>query len=385
MKKVLITIMAIIVSYTVSVGAAQPNTFEWAEEAVNYCTQNAILEGMGDGNLVLGDLITNEQTAKLLAVTFLDSVEKTEENESNEDDEDTYGIDPQRWSYKYIKDFNGCAKMQIDKENLTSFTTREEFVSSLVLISGLKESNMRNKKILAENFADADKVSEQYSNLLCIATERGYMHGSDGFINPTDNITRAEACTFIYRVIRATKMGETLELGVKPSSTPLISEPSISMEQAIQWAKNMGADERFINVAPYYWEYGKQTGINPAILYAQAAKETAYGNYGGKVVPEQNNWAGIKIADATGDTTYDHESFETPKDGVRGHFNHISAYLGLTPIGEPHNRYYSVAKLSWAGTVKTLEELGGKWCPDLYYGYSILHDYIEPMMNTEVE
>ena len=26
-----------------------------------------------------------------------------------------------------------------------------------------------------------------------------------------------------------------------------------------------------------------------------------------------------------------------------------------------------------------LEELGGKWCPDLYYGFSILHRYIEKM------
>ena len=70
-------------------------------------------------------------------------------------------------------------------------------------------------------------------------------------------------------------------------------------------------------------------------------------------------------------------------DGVRAHFNHMSAYIGIDPIGEPHARYKIVSKLDWAGTLKTLEQLGGKWCPDLYYGYSVLHHCLEPMMKTE--
>ena len=65
---------------------------------------------------------------------------------------------------------------------------------------------------------------------------------------------------------------------------------------------------------------------------------------------------------------------------MRGHFNHMSAYVGIAPVGEVHGRYNSVSKMSWAGSVKTLEQLGGKWCPDLYYGFSILHNYLEPMM-----
>ena len=97
------------------------------------------------------------------------------------------------------------------------------------------------------------------------------------------------------------------------------------------------------------------------------------------VKPEDNNWAGIKPRYENGDQ---HEVFATPDDGVRAHFNHVAAYIGLAPYGEPHGRYYTVKSLSWAGTVKNLEELGGKWCPDLYYGYNILHNYLEPMMRT---
>lgn len=111
------------------------------------------------------------------------------------------------------------------------------------------------------------------------------------------------------------------------------------------------------------------------MLYAQSAKETAFGKYGGAVKPDQNNWAGIKTWDASGDRPEDHESFPTPEDGVRAHFNHICAYVGLNPIGEPHGRYLLVKSLPWAGSVRYVEELGGKWAPSPDYGRSIVRDY----------
>lgn len=357
--------------------AVSAQNFEWAEEAVEYCTENEILHGDENGNLLLGGNITNEQTAKILVSAFLP--EKTEENDIT----DNTDVPAERWSYPYIKVFNDFSKKKIENNNADKMTAREEFVSALVLASGLKEGNIRNRNILSYNFKDSADVDKNYEKLICIAVERGYMKGSDGYLNPKENITRAEACSLIYRVMRAVKMNETLDLGVIQSSTPLKSESKVTKEQAIAWAKNSNASDMFIEAAEYYWQYGEITGICPEILYAQSAKETKFGNYGGNVIPEQNNFAGIKVYGATGDATYDHESFANIEDGVRGHFNHMMAYVGGEPIGEVHQRYYSTSKMSWAGKVTTLEELGGKWCPDLYYGYSILHDFIEPMMNTK--
>src|SRR5690606_23753435 len=125
------------------------------------------------------------------------------------------------------------------------------------------------------------------------------------------------------------------------------------------------------------WEYGELTGINPEILYAQAAKETNYGRYTGAVLPEMNNWAGIKVREPMGDRTEDHESFETPEDGVRAHFNHMGVYCGVEPIGEPHPRWYVVMTASWRGTVKYVEDLGGRWAPSPDYGISIVRDYLK--------
>lgn len=167
---------------------------------------------------------------------------------------------------------------------------------------------------------------------------------------------------------------------VAPSGTPILGPAQCTVEHAIQWAISRGAHLRFIEAAEYYWEYGEKFGIRPEVLYAQAAKETNFGKYTGVVKPEQYNWAGIKTATATGDRPEDHETFANPKDGVRAHFNHICAYVGKEPLKPVHPRYGVVMSLSWAGTVRTVEELGAKWAPNSDYGNSIVRDYLTPML-----
>lgn len=155
------------------------------------------------------------------------------------------------------------------------------------------------------------------------------------------------------------------------TKTPIKGLTEVPVEQAQAWAIGIDAHERFINIAPLYWQYGKKTGIRPEVLYTQAALETNFGKYGNRVPPEYNNWAGIKIADSNGDVTEDHEKFNTPEDGVRAHFNHIAAYVGLQPIGEPHDRYHVIARQDWAGSILLVEGLSGRWTPALDY-----HTYI---------
>lgn len=152
----------------------------------------------------------------------------------------------------------------------------------------------------------------------------------------------------------------------------IVSSPKVTLAQAQAWSKQKNAHQRFIDIAPLYWEYGKKTGIRPEVLYAQAAYETGYGHFTGVVPASYNNWAGIKIGSSNGGKAEDHEYFLTPEEGVRGHFNHMSAYVGLQPIGEPHDRYYSVKSISWSGTVKYVEELSGKWAPSTEYHETIV-------------
>ncbi len=154
---------------------------------------------------------------------------------------------------------------------------------------------------------------------------------------------------------------------INSGSTPIASAALVSLPEAQKWAEGKKAHQRYIDIAPLYWEYGRKTGIRPEVLYAQAALETGFGHYNGLVPSEYNNWAGIKIGSSSGNKPEDHQQFDTPQEGVRAHFNHVSAYVGLEPIGEPHDRYHLIIRLNWAGTVETVEGFSGKWAPSPAY------------------
>ncbi|HSW62352.1 MAG TPA: N-acetylmuramoyl-L-alanine amidase [Dissulfurispiraceae bacterium] len=175
--------------------------------------------------------------------------------------------------------------------------------------------------------------------------------------------------------------GEPVNVG----GTKIVGDALVTVTQAQSWARVRGAHQRFIDVASVYWRYGALTGIRPEVMYAQAAKETAFGRFGGAVTPDQNNWAGIKLArGGPCHVRESHQTFSTPEEGVRAHFNHMSAYVGLVPLGIPHPRYHVVAGLRWAGTIQTVEELSARWAPSSDYGQSVLNDFLVPMMKHKV-
>lgn len=368
--------VSIICAQTAACAYANNVDYSWAETEIEYCKTNGIMTGDESGDLNPGGTLTRAQMAKMLVEGF--GLSGTDDNSSFSD------INNGLWYKDYAITLKSYMTKPGDTFNGDETVTREEFASTLVRASGLTEGNIRNSGMLEVNFKDADEVSSKYRTLMTIAVERAYFRGSDGYLRPKDNLTRAEVCALLYRVIESNKGNITLtweDLGIEQTYTPLLGEAQISLESAKAWARAKGAAELFINAADYYWKYGELTGIRPEILYAQAAKETGYGKYGGAVTPDMNNFAGIKKYGATGDEKDDHESFATQEDGVRAHFNHMSAYIGLEPIGEVHGRYNSVKSLSWAGTIKNVEALGGRWCPDLYYGYSIVRNYLNNMSN----
>lgn len=353
MNKKIISILLTGVMLTggVTIAAASwQQTYPWAVESVTYCLDNGIIAGDEFGELDLGGNLTRAQMARIFTDTF---------NLAKASSVDFTDVKTTDWYYPYeLSIFNSMPKRG-SEFNGGKYVTREEFAATLVKASGGKASD--GYTITNYSFDDASDVDDAYKNLLETAVTNLYMLGDNGNIRPKDLLTRAEACSFLYRVINP-----------EADKTPITGAAQVSLEQAAAWAKSKGAADRFIDAAPLYWYYGEQFGIRPEVMYAQAGKETAYGNYGGAVLPEMNNWAGIKIKNPEGDRTEDHETFATPDDGVRAHFNHMSAYVGIAPLGEVHDRYYVVKSIAWAGTVKFVEQLGGRWCPDINYGYDIL-------------
>lgn len=362
-KKITSLILASVICVSSSAASAVSRSFgaqiaayPWAEGSVQYCLDNGIMSGNELGDLMLGDNITRAQMARILVDTF---------NLQGSGAPVFDDVDINDWEYNYVIAFQNYMTVKGASFNGGEYVTREEFAASLVKASGGKAAD--SYTITNYSFTDAGEADDAYKNLLETAVTNLYILGDDKKIRPKDLLTRAEACCLLYRV-------------VNPSAdkTLITGAAQVSAEQAQKWARDKGAADIFIDAAPLYWYYGDLFGIRPEVMYAQAGKETAYGKYGGAVLPEMNNWAGIKIKNPEGDRTEDHETFATPDDGVRAHFNHMSAYVGIAPVGEPHDRYYVVKSIAWAGTVKYVEQLGGRWCPDINYGYQIL-DMIDNM------
>jgi hypothetical protein len=141
--------------------------------------------------------------------------------------------------------------------------------------------------------------------------------------------------------------------------------PHLTPDQVRRWLRSHNAHARLVDVVDAYFWFGAQRSIRPEILVAQAAKETGWGHYPGVVPASYNNFAGIKVRNGgPSNLKESHEQFSTPNDGVRGHVNHMDAYLRGTnsvPIDTPHARYYVIRSTSWAGTIRTTQEMGQHW------------------------
>lgn len=349
--------------------------YSWADEDIKKFVEKGIISGVEKDMFFPGSLITKEQVATMISKAF--DLTKDQKVQTFVD------VEPQRWSFDFIESTKDIivrsGDIEINEYAPERPMTRAEIAASCIRALGLKESDLQDKDMLPVSFIDYEKIPFSIADDVALATEQGIVKGSDGYLRPNDYVTRAEATVMICR---AQGLIKNLKKN-NDSLTLIIDDAHISAKEAKAWAEKRGAHQRFIDAANLYWEYGKKTGLNPEVMYGQAAKETNFGKYTGNVLPSQNNWAGIKIRSPQGDRAEDHETFETVEEGVRAHFNHMCAYVGLAPVGKPHERYELVVTCAWAGSVRYAEELSGKWAPADDYGSSLVENYVKEMRNIK--
>ena len=176
---------------------------------------------------------------------------------------------------------------------------------------------------------------------------------------------------------------------ISPAPSPnSIQGPAIATkEQALRWLSANNAHDLAYGLINLAWTWGEAVGIRPDLMLAQEMYETGWGHFQGSITPEYHNVAGIKVRNPSGaNPPEDYERFDSWSEGVRAHANHLAAYSGAAPVlgpnGEPvHARYYVVASLPWAGTVKTTDGLSGKWSPRSDYAQILHGSFLDPLRN----
>lgn len=163
------------------------------------------------------------------------------------------------------------------------------------------------------------------------------------------------------------------------SGYSIMGQTFLSPEQMNQYVKGINPDA--VELGIYYLTFGEYYGIRGDIAFAQAMHETDFLRFTGVVKADQNNFAGIG---ATGPDNPG-ASFDTPRDGVLAHIQHLFAYATTDPLPDKYPLIDPRFDLVSRGSASTWVGLNGKWAvPGDNYGQSIL-DIYKRMINDTMQ
>ena len=122
-------------------------------------------------------------------------------------------------------------------------------------------------------------------------------------------------------------------------------------------------------------------GVKPEVVFAQCMKETGYLKYGGDVLPNQYNYAGVGATGAVHGA-----SFNNVRMGIRAQIQHLKAYGSIYPLTNQcvDPRFDLVKRgsaqyVEWLG--KNENPNGYGWATAKQYGYDIV-EMVKVLLTT---
>jgi len=167
---------------------------------------------------------------------------------------------------------------------------------------------------------------------------------------------------------------------------PIIGKAEVDKQALVDYIRQNNPEPKLQcsleELIDYYYEEAEAEGIRPDLAVCQAIKETGFFNYGGDVIPEQNNYCGLGTTGGGVQGAY----FVSPRIGVRAQIQHLLAYtttrLPVNSIVDP--RYELLRSLPQKfAQCPTWESLNGHWAvPGVDYGQSIIRILENVKMNS---
>ena len=211
----------------------------------------------------------------------------------------------------------------------------------------------------------------------------------------------------LYRSLKAEGVAQAIfealyDAGAVPAvGTLLTGKPKLTAAQIVNWmhANSLRHPEfiKYLHLPQLFIEEGEAEGIRGDLAFCQTLKETGYFCFGGDVVPEQHNYAGLGTTGGGVKGCY----FPDDRTGIRAQIQHIKAYATKDQLVNAcvDPRYKLISP---HGRARTLEELGGKWAVPGYdtkkyaslesahaahdsYGYGILKIFEEIQRFAELD
>ncbi len=196
---------------------------------------------------------------------------------------------------------------------------------------------------------------------------------------------KTEKIKFNKKLLKTT---EFIDAGSKDTPLSVLRESPDDVTIFGDAVANQGQMVNFIkkrNAAPkinctveelvsFYYEEAELEGIRPDVAICQAIKETGTWNYGGDVIPEQNNYCGLGTTGGGVKGAF----FPTPQLGVRAHIQHLLSYATTRPpkiaIIDPRYELIQKFRPQIFGKIQNWTGLNGVWAvPGKQYGQDILN------------
>lgn len=173
---------------------ADVSKLHWASSAIETTYSLGIISGMSNGTFCPGDMVTREQFAKLVSLTF--DISDYDTNTAFADVSET------DWSYSYISALhkNEIIQGYDGMFNKSANITRQDM--ALILYRAMAKTGLKLSYGNHLVFNDADNISEYAHEAVNALSSAGIINGYENKFRPTDFCTRAEAAKLIYEVCR---------------------------------------------------------------------------------------------------------------------------------------------------------------------------------------
>ncbi len=192
LKKIvsIICVVALLGSFTVFGAEYKDIPNDWSREGLVKAIEAGLLNGDG-GYVRPTDPMTRAEMGTIMTRAF--GAVKTADISMFKD------VNKSDWFYDYMAKAVAMGAFKGDGENLRpdSNISRQE---AMVVLSRLFAMESENLSVL-DQFSDKDKIQDWAKAGVAAVVESGYVKGSDGKVNPTANITRAEFATIMSRMI----------------------------------------------------------------------------------------------------------------------------------------------------------------------------------------
>lgn len=165
----------------------------------------------------------------------------------------------------------------------------------------------------------------------------------------------------------------------KGIESPILAPPTTNPDQMRQYAIDNNGAQWFIDNAENFYKISVAYGVDPTIAYAQSAKETAFGRFGGVLDESFFNTAGIKTKEGGSNTDPKaHHRFKNWVEGITAQVQHLALYAGAdtSTVEVVDPRHFSWIK----GKAATALSLSNNWA-GAEYGPD-LERRVEKLRNT---